>query len=47
MEETLVERGKSLAALTIFIIVAAFHFLSRYIELNKKKVIFCFNFHIF
>ncbi|KAL2467693.1 CHD5-like protein [Forsythia ovata] len=37
MEETLVERGKSSAAPIIFILVAAFHFLSRYIELNKKK----------
>ncbi|KAL2522561.1 CHD5-like protein [Forsythia ovata] len=37
MEETLVERGKSSAAPMIFILVAAFHYLFRYIEFNKNK----------
>lgn len=38
MEETLdTEHGKSLAALTILIIVMAFQFLSKFLE-HKKKV---------
>ncbi|KAL0351461.1 UNVERIFIED_CONTAM: hypothetical protein Scaly_1534800 [Sesamum calycinum] len=37
MEETLSERGKSLAAPVIFIFVFSFHFVSNYIESCKKK----------
>ncbi|KAM7516019.1 hypothetical protein LguiA_005602 [Lonicera macranthoides] len=38
MEQTLDEEyGKSLAALTIFIIVMALQFLSKYLEHNKKR----------
>ncbi|KAL0438068.1 UNVERIFIED_CONTAM: hypothetical protein Slati_2289800 [Sesamum latifolium] len=37
MEETLSERGKSLAAPVIFILVFSFHFVSNYIHSCKKK----------
>ncbi|KAG8378289.1 hypothetical protein BUALT_Bualt08G0122000 [Buddleja alternifolia] len=37
MEETMTERGKSLAAPAIFILVFAFHFASKYLESYKKK----------
>ncbi|XP_011069568.1 uncharacterized protein LOC105155392 [Sesamum indicum] len=37
MEETLSERGKSLAAPVIFVLVFSFHFVSNYIESCKKK----------
>ncbi|KAI3464489.1 hypothetical protein Pfo_021152 [Paulownia fortunei] len=37
MEEILTERGKSLAAPVIFIVVFYFHFVSKYLESYKKK----------
>ncbi|KAL3638807.1 hypothetical protein CASFOL_016714 [Castilleja foliolosa] len=37
MEESLTERGKSMAAPAIFILVFTFHFVSKYIESVKKK----------
>ncbi|KAK6114832.1 hypothetical protein DH2020_007101 [Rehmannia glutinosa] len=37
MEEILTERGKSLAAPVIFILVFSFHFVSKYLESYKRK----------
>lgn len=39
MAEGLEEHGKSLAAPLVFFVVVAFQLLSRYLELNKRKVI--------
>lgn len=47
MEEIQTEQGKSFAAPLIFILVFAFHFLSKYIESSKNKVFFFFFFSSF
>ncbi|KAL8482126.1 hypothetical protein ACS0TY_028328 [Phlomoides rotata] len=37
MEETLNERGKSFAAIVVFVIVFLLHFVTKYLESHKRK----------